>query len=766
MSAMSEVFVSESRELVQQATDDLIALEREGFTVDRVDRIFRAFHTLKGSAGLVSLPAMGVMMHAAEELIAALRAELLDATPAIIDQALACLDVMSRWIDAFEVDGALPPDADAEGRVTTERLRALLAGQAGQSETRENQAGFSGDQPVPAWVAQLIEAEQAQIADRLRLIPGALFAISYEPNADCYFNGDDPIDLMRRVPDLLACHIEARAPWPATADLDPYRCNLRLRGISAAPRDALRAIFQFVSDQTHIVEIPAVALRPGEGAKAQDAETAVMVRALVEEQRRILAVPHGGGEDLIGRINAAGRAGTNVLRHALRPELASRVEDGRSAATAEGNVAPLVRVLDEVLAALTPPAAGSSDGLAPSAGARASGTETGARLLRVEEAKVDALFNLASELIVVKNSIAHLVTRAAAEDDPSDLVRMFRRAQESVERVAGDIHGAILQLRMVPVAQVFRSFPRLVRDMAQTLHKKVRLVTGGDATECDKTIVDRLSEPLLHLVRNALDHGIEEPAQRRDAGKPEAGTITVQASRTGDRFILEVSDDGRGIDPVVVRQKAQERHLLAEEALSALSDDQVVDLIFSAGFSTKAEISEISGRGVGMDVVRTAIERVGGRVSVTSRVGEGTRVRLDLPMTIAMSHIMVVEVGGQVFGLPMDAVSETVRLAPDRISRIKNNDGFVLRDRVVPICSLAELMNMPPAPPPAGVRLFVVTEGSGGPAALEIDAIRDRIEVVLKPMQGLLTNASGYAGTTLLGDGSVLLVLDLKEIVP
>jgi two-component system chemotaxis sensor kinase CheA len=389
------------------------------------------------------------------------------------------------------------------------------------------------------------------------------------------------------------------------------------------------------------------------------------------------------------------------------------------------------------------------------------------RSLRVAESKIDALVNLAGELIVVKNGLAHLAKRVEAETGAQELARAVRREQEAFDRLTGEMHAAILQLRMVPIGQVFRSFPRLVRDMSRELNKKVELVTRGETTESDKIIIDLLFEPLLHLVRNALDHGIESPAQRRSVGKSEVATITMEASRIGDRLMVEVIDDGRGIDPDIVKRKARERELLAADELAALSDEEAVNLIFSAGFSTAAEVSDISGRGVGMDVVRTTAERIGGRVSLSSRVGAGTTIRLDLPLNIAMSRIMVVEAGGQVFGIPMEAVTETVRLTPERISQIKTNEGFVLRNRIVPICSLAELMNLPKKPASElAARLLVVTETAGKVAALEVDAIRDRLEVVLKPLQGLLSNARGYAGTTLLGDGGVLLVLDLKEIVP
>jgi two-component system chemotaxis sensor kinase CheA len=295
----------------------------------------------------------------------------------------------------------------------------------------------------------------------------------------------------------------------------------------------------------------------------------------------------------------------------------------------------------------------------------------------------------------------------------------------------------------------------------------VELVTLGEGTEADKTIVDRLFEPLVHLVRNAVDHGIESPGERLAGGKAETATVSIEASRIGDRLVIRVADDGRGIDPGVIRRKASEKRVMPPEQLATLSDDQVVELIFAPGFSTTSEVSGISGRGIGMDVVRSSVEQIGGRVSLQSSAGIGTTVQIDLPTTIAMSRIMVVETGGQLFGISMDAVSETVRITPDRISRIKNNNGFLFRDRVVPIVALAELMKLSPQlKDSAAAKLLVVMEAAGKIAALEIDAIHDRLDVVLKPMQGLLAGARGYAGTALLGSGQVLLVLDVKELLP
>jgi two-component system, chemotaxis family, sensor kinase CheA len=765
MNALHEQFIVEARELIHQAVDDLIAAEREGFSGERIDRVFRAFHTLKGSAGVVELPPMSLTLHAAEDLLAAIHAGRLSPTTAIIDEALACLDQVSHWVDDFEAHESLPSQAGEAAQAMAARLRRLLPASREEPATSgENVAAAAGAQPD--WISRLIEAAPGALSDRARERPAGLVAVSYEPRSDCFFDGDDPLALMRQIPDLLAFRLEPRVAWPPLAGLDPFACNLRLQAIAATDHVTLAQIFRLVPDQARIAHVSLEDL-PRETAIQTSSGTEDLVRAVIEEQRRIIEASDAAKTDFAGRIGAAARGAANALRYGLKGELAERVESAGAAAIQQKKPMLLLSGLDEALGV----AAGLPDaGAEPAgpAGPRSEGAGlAGARSLRVDEAKIDALVNLAGELIVVKNSFAHLARRAESEAGGAAVAQAIRRNHEAIERLAAEMHAAILQLRMVPVAQVFRSFPRLVRDMSQRLGKDVVLVTRGDTTESDKSIVDRLFEPLLHLVRNAVDHGVESPEQRRAAGKPAMATVMVRAARVGDRFVVEVDDDGRGIDATMVRHKAGERGLLAADELAALSDEQVIDLIFSAGFSTAAEISDISGRGIGMDVVRTTVEQIGGRVSVTSRAGAGTTVRLDMPVNIAMSRIMVVESGGQVLGIPMDAVTETVRLPQDRIGQIKNNEGFVLRDRIVPICSLAELMRLPKRPTPVSdARLLVITEMNGKITALEVDAVRDRLEVVLKPMQGLLAHARGYSGTTLLGGGEVLLVLDLKEIVP
>ena len=765
MTPLQEQFVAEARELIQEATDDLIALESEGFRADRIDRVFRAFHTLKGSAAVVDLAAMSLTVHAAEDLLAAIQREHLELTPDVIDRTLACLDLVSQWVDDFASRGSLPSHAGDAAVTMKEQLRGLLSSPASwPDDTPAPGTGKAAQAEIAPWVSRLIEAaRERKSVDAMG--DAQVAAVSYEPRADCFFNGDDPLATMRKVPHLLAFHIEAREPWPTVAEIDPYSCNLRLQCLTAANRPTLADIFRLMPDQVRIVDVLAAALS-AESDETKTAHPFEFARSIIEEQVRMLR-SDAPIESIAGRAGSAARVACNVLRHGAQQSLTGSIERAGAAAISANDLEPLLTALEKTLLVLAGPQTGG--GQPQTVEARVPSAEPAAarRSLRVEEGKIDALANVADELIVLKNAIAHLAKRINDQLPGQDLARAARHESDTMERLSSELHAAVLELRMVPVVHIFRSFPRLVRDMAQRLDKKVRLITEGETTEADKTIVDRLFEPLMHLVRNALDHGIESPERRRSAAKPEVATVTLRASRAGHRFIVEVSDDGGGIDPKIVRRRAIDRGVVSADGATAMSEEQVVDLIFSPGFSTAAQLSDISGRGVGMDVVRTTVNQMDGHASVTSAIGIGTTVRLDLPANIAMSRVMIVEVSGEAFGVPMDAVTETIRLTPDRISQIKNNEGFVLRKRVVPIFALAEAMKLPVRPTAdAATRLFIVTETGGKVAAIEIDAVRDRLDVVLKPMRGLLSGARGYAGTALLGDGRVLLVLNLKELLP
>ena len=337
MNALHEQFIAEARELIHQATDDLIAMEREGFALERIDRVFRAFHTLKGSAGVVALPAMGLTLHAAEDLLAAIHAGKLDASSAIVDQALACLDQVARWVDDFEAGGALPPSAGEDARSMAAALRSLLSESGVPEALKKSTQGSSAttaEMGLPKWASRLIESQQGRIVGEAREPPAELFAFSYEPDSQCFFNGDDPLNLMRKVPRLLAFHAEAREPWPPVAGLDPFACNLRLQGISAGGHAELADIFRLVPDQVRLVEVPLEALRLDQARGAGDDDRAGLIRVVIEEQRQVLRAADQG-DDMIGRIGAVSRAAANALRYGGLHDLADAIE--------RANVAALIR---------------------------------------------------------------------------------------------------------------------------------------------------------------------------------------------------------------------------------------------------------------------------------------------------------------------------------------------------------------------------------------------------------------------------------------
>ncbi len=427
MNDLHEQFVAEARELIQQATDDLIVLEREGFAIERIDRVFRAFHTLKGSAGVVELPAMSLTLHAAEDLLAAIHGGRMAATSDVIDLALACLDQVSRWVDHFDAERSLPSHAGEDARSMAAQLRALLS-ESSRKEQRPSagqRSAIAAGGQLSEWVAGWIASQHAKVSSWMREHPAGLFAVSYEPHAGCFFDGADPLQLMRQVPNLLAFHIEPREAWPQLADLDPFACNLRLHCLSAGDRAELANIFRLVPDQVRIVEVPLEALQLKPRMQG-DEGTASLVRAVIEEQRQMLRISDRG-EGLIGRIGAAARAAANALRHDGRPDMAGPIERAGATATSQGNAALLLSVLDETLEPF-PPGTPAADGVNARTGELRGPTSgepprSASRSLRVDESKIDALVNLAGELLVVKNGFAHLARRVEAETGGQELAQ-------------------------------------------------------------------------------------------------------------------------------------------------------------------------------------------------------------------------------------------------------------------------------------------------------------------------------------------------------
>lgn len=731
MSALFDQFVLESRELLEAAGAALLRLERDPTDKAAVNDLFRALHTLKGATALFDMAPFTRMVHAGEDALMAVRDGRAAMNGELADRLLELLDTGAAWVDGLETVGTLPDDADARALAQEARLRAALGAPVDAADTG-TPAGF-------AWVDDLPEAERAKAAGR------TVTAIAYDPAEDCFFAGDDPLDLCRRIPDLLLLRIEPTGPWPSLAELDPYRCALRFRALSGASKDDLTRLFRGVPDQVKLATITI----PAPDEPAPPAPAPNLATAMLREQARILGLP-GSGEEAAARRAAVLRAARNILdaegRNAERPAL------DRAAA---GPVDALVRCIEAL--ADGPAALPETSATAPASPAR--------RALRVDAERMDRLMGLVGELVVAKGSLPYLAREAQEGRSADALAQGIKEAHGRIDSIVDELQDAVLRLRVLPLSRVFDPLPRLVRDTARRLGKAVELHLSGGETEADKDILDILGEPLLHLVRNGLDHGVEPPEHRRAAGKPEVAAIRVQAFQDSGGVVVEVSDDGAGIDADAVRRKAVTQGALTAEQAAALSDAESLRLIFLPGVSTSETVSDLSGRGVGMDAVRGAVEQAGGRVEVASTPGAGTRFRLVLPLTMMVTRLVTVETAGTLYGLPVTLVTGMQRVPHGAIRRMKHAESVVVQDEVVPLLRLRRLLNLPEDERERKGEAVLLVDLGGQRVGVVVDAFRERADVVLKPMTGVLARLRGYVGTAVLGDGRLLLALNLRELV-
>jgi two-component system, chemotaxis family, sensor kinase CheA len=729
MNEFVEQFLLESRDLVAQATDDLLALEEKPGDGERLDGAFRAFHTLKGAAGIVDFAAMARTLHAAEEILAAIRSSEGSIAPSVLNECLTCLDLTSRWLDAMQTTGETPATAEAEADDMISRLVASL-----DADEQDRLHVPKNDN----WLQRLGVAAGERFE-------GPRTALRYVPDQDAFFQGHDPMAVIAALPNLLELDLALTDPAASLESMNTFGCGLDIVALVGTRADDVRAALTAALGATEIHELNSLNIAQAEGFRSK-------ATSLLEAQ--LLVLQDGGPDGLPGRLASVGRTAVNALIYLGRSESAVDLERAVATAQAERRAAPLVEAIERALAATTPEHANDST---PS-------QIHAPRALRVDMNRIDALVKLTGELIVLKNAIGHAAKLSQENAEPAVLAATLREQYTLFDRLATELQTAVLRIRVLPLRSVFRRFPKLVREIAGSVGKTVRLVTEGEDTEADATIVDALFEPLLHVLRNAVDHGIENPEQRAAAGKPAIGTVILRARRNADNVVIDVEDDGAGIDVARVRAVASERRIAGAESLAAMTDIEAANLIFAAGFSTAATVTDLSGRGVGMDTVKTAVERLGGRVLLGTKPGIGTTVTLILPFSLMMTRVMTVEVAGQAFGLPLDTVLETMIIDRDLVVPIGFGRAFVLRDRTVPIVDLAEMLGLPRDPSGRNhVKVVIMSVGTQI-AGLEVDRLGERMDIMLKPMDGLLGGMRGIAGTTLLGDGRVLIVLDAQEM--
>jgi len=767
-------FVIEARECLESIGKRLLDVEQDPDNDELLNDLFRSVHTLKGNCGLFEFKPLERVVHAGEDLLDRVRHRTLAYSAELADALLEAMDYSAQLIDQIERHGRIDSNADARSIAHASALRSFVCG----SEPAPSPAPLaavpviarvpvSSEDLAPSWTSRL---DLAAVASKLSVL-----ALRYLPEVGCFFKGEDPWRLARTAPGLLQLHVASASAWPQGEDRaawDCYQCNLDIVLCTDAPRSEVEAHFCCVAEQVTWCDATAnvgVAAPPGEPAVSPLLRQRVAV--LWSDQCELLA----RAGDSAGTVGAARRALSNLLgcldgpagsaASASLAEIAGEVSASSLLVWARSNALAVEVVA--VTATASEATMPDRDIVAVLPRVEDSSAASPQKVLKVGQEKIDRLMELIGEMVVAKNSLPYLAQRAEEVFQQRELAREIKAQYAVINRIADDLQHAIMQVRMLPVGAVFQRFGRLIRDISRKLGKEVNLVVEGEDTEADKNVIESLADPLIHILRNSLDHGIELPEVRRAAGKPPAGTIRIVARQESDRVIIEIQDDGAGVDAARVRNKAVERGLISADQADTLSDDDAVQLIFLPGFSTADEISDLSGRGVGMDVVRTAIERINGGVELSSVQGKGTTLRLSLPLSMAVTTVMVVESAGRRLGVPMDLIVETVRIPACDIHHFKQARTTVLRGRVVPLRALNDLLALDAAPMlnEAGELAVLVIRHDNESVGLLVDHFHGASDIILKPLEGVLAGLIGFAGTALMGDGGVLMVLNPKELL-
>ncbi|WP_323887845.1 chemotaxis protein CheA [Aeromonas veronii] len=707
-------FLVEASEILEQLSEQLVDLEKRPDDKNLLNAIFRGFHTVKGGAGFLSLGELVDVCHGAENVFDILRngkrtvtAELMD----VILQALDAINVMFAQVQNREAPSPASDDllhdlhelCKPEGE---EQLRTATSAAAAAAVESE---------PVAPVVVEEVAPEVVEPA-----------AISSEPAP---VNGGGSIDEIsadefERLLDEL--HGVGGAPTK-TAAAAP---------IAGGSGDITDDEFEALLDQLH---------GQGQHMGAPEVNPLKSVQKEVDE-----LIDDDEFERLLDELHGRGQGPQSTMAPAA-PAAPAAVTPPK----------PATSVAKPVPAAPAKPAE-AAKAPAPAAKAAPAPAENSAvqsdTTVRVDTKTLDVIMNMVGELVLVRN---RLVSLGIASNDEE-----MSKAVANLDVVTADLQGAVMKTRMQPIKKVFGRFPRVVRDLARTLKKEIELVMVGEETDLDKNLVEALADPLVHLVRNSCDHGVEMPDVREKAGKPRQGTITLSASQQGDHILLCIEDDGAGMDPEKLKSIAISRGVLDADTAARMSDNDAYNLIFAPGFSTKAEISDISGRGVGMDVVKTSIVSLNGSVHIDSTWGKGTRLEIKVPLTLAILPTLMVEVGEQTFALPLGCVNEIFHLDLKKANMVDGQLTIIVREKAIPLFYLHKwLIRGANKRSRQDTGHVVIVQIGTQQIGFVVDSLIGQEEVVIKPLDNLLQGTPGMAGATITSDGGIALILDVPSLL-
>lgn len=702
------IFLSEANEIVEGLENDLVLLEDNKSDEDLLNKIFRSAHTLKSSAGTVGFTTMSELNHVAENLLEKVRSGKLDVTPTMITVLLEFLDTVKIMLQNI-IDGK----GEADGVNNIESLKAKIKAIADGNEIDASVQAPTTSSAAPTVKKETQTSTQAQAIEepekKEESSSGSnVFHISMSFKATIFDNGIDPLMFLNDLRDIGTISnlkIDSSNVLPISALEDPYTCytQFSLDISTNSTLEQVQNIFLFVIDDNDI--------------NISDAKVSVQKEDKIETQKETQVAEETKEEKTIEETKSQEEIKEEIKTEQAKPQT--------SAAKSQASSSVKVQ--------------------APST-------------VRVDTRKLDSLMNLIGELVIAQSRIMQLTQSL-------DIDNGLKEAVSSMDRTSRQIQEEVMNIRMMPVGPIFNQFHRYVRDLNLELNKEVKLVLKGETTEIDKNMLEQLSDPLKHIIRNSMDHGIERTKEERIArGKPEFGTITMSAAHQEGHVVIEVSDDGNGLNKERIYNKAIEKGLLSKDG--KYSDAEIYRTIFSPGLSTAEKITDISGRGVGMDVVRANVEKMKGKIEIKSEEGKGSTFIIKLPLTLAIIEGITFALGEQIYIMPLISIIEQMKVKNEQIKPFEGRGEMIkIRDEYLPLIRLHKVFEIDTHIEDIDNGIVVVVEAGYRRCAIFVDELLDQQQVVIKSLDSAFSKHSGISGGTILGDGRIALIIDIQGLV-
>ncbi len=689
-----EIFLDETKEHLQNLSDQLMNLEQDPENMDTINEIFRAAHTLKGMAGTMGYKRMQNLTHDMENVFSEVRNNTLKADGNMIDLLFQCLDALEEYTENIQ-------NTADEGTNDNEHLIKALnefldsregaaapakAAEKVKEAAKEEPAAESNDASKEKWRSIAFSDTETMVLTEAKKQGKNVFGLTVYVQETCILKAARAFLVYKALEELGETVISV----PSAQDIEDekFDFDFSIIFITDADLDKVKAAVMNVS------EIEGCYIAPVELSEEKSQE----------EQ--------------------AGREKT-----------------------------------DETAVAQTGAVAASSQ-TAAKAEKKAVGKPIVNRTVRVDIEKLDVLMNLVSELIIAKNSLV-----SAAQTEGITTNSSVNEPIEYLESVTTNLHESVMKVRMVPIESVVQKFPKMIRDLSKKLDKKMQLFMSGEETELDRTVVDEIGDPLMHLLRNSADHGLESAEVRKERGKPEVGSIFLDAYQDGNNVVIEVRDDGNGIDVEAVKAKAVEKGRISQEQADAMSDKDAIDLLFQPSFSTAKKVTDVSGRGVGLDVVKSKIESLSGDVEVKTKLGEGSTFIIRLPLTLAIIQALMVEVGGEKYAISLGSIQTIEDIAPDEIKFVQNEEVINLRGNVIPLIRLNKVLDNESTKGPDDNLIVAIVKKGDKLAGLVVDELMGQQEIVIKSLGKYINKSKVISGATILGDGEIALIIDANALL-